>query len=105
MWRSGGEHRQPPALAAQDRDPQASRLGGEDVVGRGVDDEPATGVELAVELPLRPARVPGEDTQVLDVDRELDRVASEVDGAEVSEQWRPPFGLICGACAGDADGG
>src|SRR5439155_3624217 len=105
MRGSGGEHRQPPALAAQHRDPQAGRLSREYVVGGGVDDEPATGVELAVELSFRPARVPGEDAQVLDVDRELDRVAPEVDGSEVSEQRRPPLGLIGAARAGDADGG
>src|SRR5205823_11611621 len=102
MRGSGREHRQPATLAAQDRDPQAGRLGGEHVVGGGVDDEPATRVELAVELALRPARVPGEDAQVLDVDRELDRVASEVDGAEVSEQRRPPLGLIGAPRAADA---
>jgi hypothetical protein len=65
--------------------PQAGRLGGEHVVGRGVDDEPAAGVELAVELPLRPTRVPGEHPQVLDVDGKTDRVTSEVDRPEGTE--------------------
>ena len=85
--------------------PTGGPAGGEHVVGGGVDDEPATGVELAVELALRPARYPAKTRQVLDVDRELDRVAPEVDGAEVSEQGRPPLGLIGAARGGDADGG
>src|SRR5262245_14659075 len=87
------------------RIPQTVRLGGEHVVGGGVDDEPAAGVELAVELTFRPTGVPGEHPQVLDGDGQLDRVAPEIDGAEVPEHRRPSVRLLRGAGPDDADGG
>src|SRR6266540_7326815 len=105
MRRGGGEHREAAALPAQDRGPETARLRREDVVGRGVDDEPAASVELAVELTAGPPRVPGEDAQGLYLDVQVDGIAPEVDRPQGAEQRRPAFGVVGRAGTRQADGG
>src|SRR5439155_15711067 len=90
-------------LAAQHGAPEGCGVGGEEVVGEGVDDEPALARELVVELAWAPPRVTGEHAHRLEVAEHISRGAPEVDGAHPSEQRLPRIRALDPAHAREAD--
>ena len=71
--------------------------------GQGVDHEPATELELAVELLGPPPRVPGEDPYRFEVAPHVGGGATQVDGADPPEQWLPRVRVLDPAHPGEAD--
>ena len=92
-----GEHRHPPALAAQDVAPELVRAGGEGVGRLRRNDEPRVVGELGLQLSRAPARVPDEHAQRVDAEVEVVGIAADVDTAHVVEDRHPPRARVASA--------